>query len=115
MCVCARAYKAIDEGNESCKKKIYLAESPIVFRIKCYSIRKVLPRRVTLGERNFQVASSFKNLYSPEFYYRDPHVSSENKTFQYRFLSSHSQYRWPTENFIIARVRESFLGNKTLD
>lgn len=40
--------------------------------------RKTLPRRVTHDSRNFRVASPSKNLYSPEFYYRDP--PSENKT-----------------------------------
>jgi len=53
------------------------------FRIKCHSI-PLIAESLTAKSRSrdgqkFRVASALKNLYSPEFYYRDPPL--ENKTW----------------------------------
>lgn len=56
---------------------MHLRGNLIVFRVKVllhflHPIQ-ILPRKVTLGEGNFRIASPLKNLYSLQFYYRkDP-------------------------------------------
>jgi len=78
--------------------------------------RKVLPRRVALGERNFQVAPlPLRICIRPSFIIE---IRAFPRRIKLSNIGSHQvilNFRWPPENFIIARARESFSGDKTLD